>query len=106
MWLIIATAAKLPVSSTHSVVGAMMGFGLVAYGGNGIKWKEFGKIGMERNKKKIIQISPDTVCVMYVSYNELSIQCFCLFSCLMGTFSNYGWCYQFYFLRSITTFCS
>ena len=105
MWLIIATAAKLPVSSTHSVVGAMMGFGLVAYGGNGIKWKEFGKIGMKRNKKKI-QISPDTVCVMYVSYSELSIQCFCLSSCLMGTFSNYGWCYQLYFLRSITIFCS
>jgi phosphate/sulfate permease len=46
LWLIIATAAKLPVSSTHSVVGAMMGFGLVAYGGKAIKWKEFGKIGM------------------------------------------------------------
>ncbi|CAB3984068.1 sodium-dependent phosphate transporter 2-like [Paramuricea clavata] len=44
LWLIIATAAKLPVSSTHSVVGAMMGFGLVAYGGKAIKWKEFGKI--------------------------------------------------------------
>jgi phosphate/sulfate permease len=46
LWLIIATAAKLPVSSTHSIVGAMMGFGLVAYGGKAIKWKEFGKIGM------------------------------------------------------------
>ena len=44
MWLIIATAAKLPVSSTHSVVGAVMGFGLVAYGAKAIKWKEFGKI--------------------------------------------------------------
>ena len=46
VWLVIATAAKLPVSSTHSVVGAVMGFGLVAYGGKGIRWKEFGKIGM------------------------------------------------------------
>ena len=45
MWLIIATAAKLPVSSTHSVVGAVMGFGLVAYGARAINWKEFGKIG-------------------------------------------------------------
>ena len=107
MWLIIATAAKLPVSSTHSVVGAMMGFGLVAYGGNGIKWKEFGKIGMERNENEI-QISPDTVCVMClrISLHKLSIHCFCLSSCLMGTFSNYGWCYQLYFLCSITIFCS
>ncbi len=46
LWLIIATAAKLPVSSTHSIVGAVMGFGLVAYGGKAIKWKEFIKIGM------------------------------------------------------------
>ena len=47
LWLIIATAAKLPVSSTHSIVGAMMGFGLVACGGKGIEWKEFAKIGTE-----------------------------------------------------------
>ena len=46
LWLIAATAAKLPVSSTHSIVGAMMGFGLVAFGIKAIRWKEFVKIGM------------------------------------------------------------
>lgn len=46
LWLVIATALKLPVSSTHSIVGAMMGFGIVAYGGKAIKWKEFAKIGI------------------------------------------------------------
>ena len=45
LWLIISTGAKLPVSSTHSVVGAMMGFGLVATGGKAINWQEFGLIG-------------------------------------------------------------
>ncbi|XP_046864585.1 sodium-dependent phosphate transporter 2-like isoform X2 [Xenia sp. Carnegie-2017] len=44
LWLITATIFKLPVSSTHSIVGAMMGFGIVAYGAEAIKWKEFAKI--------------------------------------------------------------
>lgn len=43
--MITATIFKLPVSSTHSIVGAMMGFGIVAYGAEAIKWKVFAKIG-------------------------------------------------------------
>ncbi|XP_071955590.1 sodium-dependent phosphate transporter 1-B-like isoform X2 [Antedon mediterranea] len=39
-WLLIATALKLPVSGTHSTVGAMLGFHLVAFGAEGVKWKE------------------------------------------------------------------
>ena len=43
--MITATIFKLPVSSTHSIVGAMMGFGIVAYGAEAIKWNTFAKIG-------------------------------------------------------------
>ena len=45
LWLIIATFFSLPVSGTHSVVGATMGYALVAHGLSGVKWKSFGLIG-------------------------------------------------------------
>lgn len=45
IWLIVASFFKLPVSGTHSVVGATMGYALVAHGLSGVKWKTFGMIG-------------------------------------------------------------
>ncbi|SCM13100.1 sodium-dependent phosphate transporter, putative [Plasmodium chabaudi adami] len=41
LWLAIATCLGLPVSTTHSIVGALLGFGLSAGHTNSIKW---GKI--------------------------------------------------------------
>ncbi|KPI93293.1 PREDICTED: sodium-dependent phosphate transporter 1 [Papilio xuthus] len=43
-WLLLATALRLPVSGTHSVVGATVGFTLTAKGPVGIRWSTLGAI--------------------------------------------------------------
>jgi len=43
-WLVVATILKLPVSGTHSIIGAIMGFTLVAKGANGVSWATLGTI--------------------------------------------------------------
>ncbi len=43
-WVSIATYLKLPVSTTHSIVGALIGFGLLGAGIQGIQWKIVGAI--------------------------------------------------------------
>ena len=43
-WLLIATWMSWPVSTTHSIVGAVVGFGAVALGYNGVLWSQVGLI--------------------------------------------------------------
>jgi sodium-dependent phosphate transporter len=45
IWLIVATILNLPVSGTHSIVGATIGMALVSKGFGVIKWMEILKIG-------------------------------------------------------------
>lgn len=43
-WNILATFLRLPISGTHSIVGAILGFSLVSKGVAGIRWKTLGTI--------------------------------------------------------------
>jgi PiT family inorganic phosphate transporter len=40
LWVCLATYQNLPVSTTHSIVGAMIGFGIVAGGLSAVNWKQ------------------------------------------------------------------
>ena len=40
VWLILATQLQMPVSTTHSIIGALIGCGLVAQKGDAIKWSK------------------------------------------------------------------
>jgi PiT family inorganic phosphate transporter len=44
LWVLIATLTALPVSSTHSIVGGILGFGLVAGGPSVVNWLKMGGI--------------------------------------------------------------
>lgn len=44
LWVLIATLTALPVSSTHSIVGAILGFGIVAGGPEVVNWAKLGGV--------------------------------------------------------------
>jgi len=45
-WLIIASRLGWPVSTTHSIVGAIAGFGAVALGLEAVEWAKLGRIAV------------------------------------------------------------
>ncbi len=44
IWITIATWKSLPISTSHSIIGGMLGFGLVAGGPSIISWGTLGKV--------------------------------------------------------------
>lgn len=46
IWVTIATWKSLPISTSHSIIGGMLGFGLVAGGPDIISWFTLGKVIM------------------------------------------------------------
>lgn len=44
LWVFVSTLTALPVSSTHSIVGSILGFGLVAGGPEVVNWGKLGGV--------------------------------------------------------------
>lgn len=45
-WVLVATFTELPVSSTHSLIGGLLGFGLIAGGIDVVQWGNVAKIAL------------------------------------------------------------
>ena len=45
-WLMIASAKGWPVSTTHSIIGALVGFAIVGIGPESVKWGKIGSVVM------------------------------------------------------------
>ncbi len=46
IWLMIASAKGWPVSTTHSIIGALIGFAIVGIGPEAVKWGKVGSVVM------------------------------------------------------------
>jgi len=46
VWLMIASAKGWPVSTTHSIIGALIGFAIVGIGPESVKWGKVGSVVM------------------------------------------------------------
>lgn len=44
IWLHVATFFGQPVSTTHAIIGAIIGFGVIAQGIGGVQWQKLGRI--------------------------------------------------------------
>jgi PiT family inorganic phosphate transporter len=44
VWVTLATWKSMPISTTHSIVGAMIGFGLIAGGAGVVSWGKVGQV--------------------------------------------------------------
>ncbi|MGH7250818.1 MAG: inorganic phosphate transporter, partial [Nitrospiraceae bacterium] len=58
VWVLIASRTGLPVSTTHALVGAVVGAGLVAFGGRGLIWPAIvGKIAVPLLVSPVLALS-------------------------------------------------
>ena len=44
IWVTLSTWKSMPISTTHSIIGSLMGFGIIAGGISAVQWTEVGKV--------------------------------------------------------------
>ncbi|UCD13666.1 MAG: inorganic phosphate transporter, partial [Thermoplasmatales archaeon] len=44
IWVTLSTWKEMPISTTHSIIGALMGFGLIAGGMSSVHWEKVGSV--------------------------------------------------------------
>ncbi|GAI77999.1 unnamed protein product, partial [marine sediment metagenome] len=44
IWVTLSTWKEMPISTTHSIIGALMGFGLIAGGTSTVIWSKVGSV--------------------------------------------------------------
>ena len=44
IWVTLSTWKEMPISTTHSIIGALMGFGLIAGGTSSVMWTKVGSV--------------------------------------------------------------
>ncbi|SBS87853.1 phosphate transporter, partial [Plasmodium malariae] len=78
IWLAIATCFGLPVSTTHSIIGALMGFGLAAGHNKSIKWEKIHSIVISWFAAPILAGSCSAMAFILLLYQNpivLNIEC-------------------------------
>ena len=71
IWLQVATSLGLPVSTTHSIVGALVGFALVSVGSHSVRWGVVAKVSASWVLSPILGAMVAAGMFLFISYGIL-----------------------------------